>query len=731
MGSASPREVRLFCSCGQKMRVHPAVESLPGRCVSCHRKFWTPRLDELPADAEEVRLPDHPEWQRAPGERTRPVPAEAKPATPPPAPQPAKPPAPPAERVREQTGSRDPSIRSEVSDRARSDAALPAVPLDILEPLRRVASCVELVELRMREPAEGRTGPDQATLESYRRILASIRERHEQRLKSALFDATERLVALLEGTALATLKFRTGELSYDQFYATVWEFRARREALERHRQNLRGWLACRDTLSLGGPVAVTLDDIDLESSDLGLSAPVPVADPLIPHHVGRLGEALEAQDRAAHRLRECRRMGADSAQSGAALAAAEQSAAADMARVRAEAAFRRARLEEMLRDFDADRAAVEARLQLPADKTDEGAARELRRTLDDMRRLRGWIRAALDAKSSADLPLAQPTLFRRLDSRKAVAEVAVEALPAYAAAVLLLVLSVPLFSTATGGGAYAPSGAAALAALVMAFASAAVPVLRNRMVRGAVLAGILAAQGLVWGADLGMASDGTPALSAWVAVAMLAFAASAAALAAVWWPARPRELILAVAVSAVLCAGAFTAGGMAPADKAGPVPVAAAAAETLPDPAPERPVPPAPRAPEVSAANPVPVTAPVSPGAPPQESAEFPEPVAEAVPAPEEPPQATAPPPPPAPVAEMTLRGVFHKEGDPPRFRITLLLPSGRIREIDGVLGDNIHAGWKAAEYSSTMQKLTLSRNGKLLVVKPGEMVELPEDAAD
>jgi hypothetical protein len=717
------------------MRVHPAVESLPGRCVSCHRKFWTPRLDEVPPDAEEVRLADHPEWQRAPGERTRPVspPPEAKPAArqadPPAAPQPAKPPVPPAERVREQAGSRDPLIRSEVSDRTRSDAALPAVPLDILEPLRRVASCVELVEMRMREPEEGRTGPDQATLESYRRILASIRERHEQRLKSALFDATERLVALLEGTALATLKFRTGELSYDQFYTTVWESRARREALERHRQNLRGWLACRDTLSLGGPVAVTLDDIDLESSDLNLSAPVPVSDPLIPHHVGRLGDALEAQDRAARRLRECRRMGDDSGLSGAALAAAEQSAAADMARVRAEVAFRRARLGEMLRDFDADRAAIEARLQLPAEKTDEDAARELRRSLDDMRRLRGWIQAALDAKSTADLPMAQPTLFRRLDSRKAVTEVAVEALPAYAAAVLLLVLSLPLFSTTAGGGAYAPSGTAALAALVMAFASAVVPVLRNRMVRGAVLAGLLAAQGLVWGADLGMASGGAPAFSGWVLAALLSFASGAAALAAVWWPERPRELILTVAVSAVVCAGAFTAGGMAPAHTAGPAPVASTVAETLPSPAPESPAPPAPRPPEVPATDPAPVTAPVPPAAPPQETGEVPEPVAGVVPAPEEPPL-TAPPAAPAPVAEMTLRGVFHKEGDPPRFRITLLLPSGRIREIDGVLGDNIHAGWKAAEYSSSMQKLTLSRSGKMLVVKPGETVELPEDGA-
>lgn len=730
MGTASPREVRLFCSCGQKMRVHPAVESLPGRCVSCHRKFWTPRLDELPPDAEEVRLADHPEWRRAPGERTRPVPPppEAKPASAPPAPPPAKPPLPPVEPVREQTGPQDPSIRSEVAGRTRSDAALPAVPLDILEPLRRVASCVELVEQRMREPAEGRTGPDQATLESYRRILAGIRERHEQRLKSALFDATERLVALLEGTALATLKFRTGELSYDRFYAAVWEFRARRESLERHRQNLRGWLACRDTLSLGGPVAVSLDDIDLESSDLDLTAPVPVADPLIPHHVGGLGEALEAQDRAARRLRECRRMGADSGLSGAALAAAEQAAAADLARVRAEAAFRRARLEEMLRDFDADRAAIEARLQLPADKTDEGAALELRRTLDDMRRLRGWIRAALDAKSAADLPLAQPTLFRRLDSRKAVAEVAVEALPAYAAAVLLLVLSVPLFSATPAGGGYVPSGTAALAALVMAFTSAVAPVLRDRMVRGAVLAGILAAQGLVWGADLGMASGGTPALSAWLAAALLAFAASAAALAAVWLPARPRELALAVAVSAVLCAGAFTAGGLAPAKGAAPVP-AAAAAGLPPGPAPANPFLPPPRAGETPPADPAPVTPPVPPAEAPQEPQELPE----AVPPAEEPPQVVAPPPPPAPVpvAEMTLRGVFHKEGDPPRFRIMLLLPSGRIREIDGVLGDNIHAGWKASEYSSTMQKLTLSRNGKLLVVKPGEMVELPEDVAD
>ena len=744
MGTASPREVRLFCPCGQKMRVRPVKESLPGRCVSCHRKFWTPRLDELPPSAEEVSLADHPEWERAPGERTRSKPAPAAPAasapkeaapSAPPAARPAPPPKPaaaPAPAPRERTGSRDPSIRSEVADRTRSDASLPAVPLDILEPLRRVASCVELVEFRMREPEEGRTGPDQATLESYRRILASLRDRHEQRLKSALFEATGRLVALLEETALATLKFRTGELSYDQFYAAVWDFRARREALERHRQNLRGWLACRDTFSLGGAVPVTLDDIDLESSDLDLSAPVPVSDPLIPHHVGGLALALETQDRAARRLRECRRMGADSGLSGAALAAAEQAAAADLARVRAEVSFRRSRLEEMLRDFDADRAALEARLQLSADQTDDAAARELRRTLDDMRRLRGWIRAALEAKTTADLPLAQPTLFRRMDSRQAVAEVAVEALPAYAAALLLLVLSVPLFSASAGGGAYVPSGGAALAALVMAFASAVMPVLRNRMVRGAGLAGLLAAQGLVWGADLGMAAGGLPALSGWLLAALASFACGAAALAAVWWPDRPKELALAVAVSAVLCAGAFTAGGFSPADQ-GAAPSGRIAAETtLSDPgAPVE----APSIPGPSAAvTPSPPPPPPAPAELPATVAEPPEAAPVPDPAPQTPPQAAVVPAAPveaAPVAQMTLRGVFHKEGTPPRFVITLVLPSGRVREIDGVLGDNIHAGWKAAEYSANMQKLTLARNGTLLVVKPGETLELPEEPAN
>ncbi|HOH51928.1 MAG TPA: hypothetical protein PLI98_14440 [Candidatus Hydrogenedentes bacterium] len=114
--------------------------------------------------------------------------------------------------------------------------------------------------------------------------------------------------------------------------------------------------------------------------------------------------------------------------------------------------------------------------------------------------------------------------------------------------------------------------------------------------------------------------------------------------------------------------------------------------------------------------------------------AEPPEAVPVPDPAPQTPPQAAVVPAAPveaAPVAQMTLRGVFHKEGTPPRFVITLVLPSGRVREIDGVLGDNIHAGWKAAEYSANMQKLTLARNGTLLVVKPGETLELPEEPAN
>jgi len=73
------------------------------------------------------------------------------------------------------------------------------------------------------------------------------------------------------------------------------------------------------------------------------------------------------------------------------------------------------------------------------------------------------------------------------------------------------------------------------------------------------------------------------------------------------------------------------------------------------------------------------------------------------------------------------LRGVMHKEGTPPRFRIVLTGTESRDRTMDIVLGETVYGPWKALEYSTATKKLTLSNGRRLVVLDTGEMVDLAE----
>ena len=55
--------LRIYCVCGQKMKVSEEMFGRPGKCIACRQKIRIPYLDELPVGAEEIYLKDHPEFQ--------------------------------------------------------------------------------------------------------------------------------------------------------------------------------------------------------------------------------------------------------------------------------------------------------------------------------------------------------------------------------------------------------------------------------------------------------------------------------------------------------------------------------------------------------------------------------------------------------------------------------------------------------------------------------------------
>lgn len=717
-------EVYLYCLCGQKMRVMPEAASRPGKCVSCHQKFWTPQIGEFPPDISELRLDDCPGLLRQPGERVRIPASEAPPETAGGAPAPA-------------SGVFGAGEGPPGAGMGAPEIPASQHPLDTLESLRRIAAFEHILERQLGAGDDGRGDsarqPDRSTLESYRRLAATAREKLNREMKDALFETGERLMASLEEIARATLKFRVGETPYDVFYSQITRIRARREALERRRHNLRGWICAGDAHTLGGLADVTLDDFEPDGWELQLPPLEDEARPLVQLHVEELRDAFEYQAISARKAGEWRRMAREAGLPAGAVREGLLGAEADLKRAAARAAFHRERLAEVVRDCESDLGAVRARLQLEAERGSGPAAdaedmeEVLVQAQDDLRRLRQWARAALGANTAVDLPDGRPTVFRRLASPGALAEVAAESLPVYAASLLLLLLSVPLLMPAAPDGAFRPSVPAAFAALSGAFLLAVVPALRERLWRGGLLAGAAAAQGLLWGLDWGF-SRGPVSGGAgpfWVAAAVGGLAATALAC-VMTFQALPRHrwvppaagLFAVLFLAAGFGAGVFFAGGGPPAAEAW----AATPAENPVHTAPTEEMPPQQPGEDISIGSGALLSVEDAAGEAGEDSGEPAPPAAESLPQD----VAVEPVLPPAPVTEALLRGVIQKEGVPPRFRMTVTSPSGRTANRDVLLGDRVHGEWRAAEYNSSSKKLTLSDGTQMLVLQAGESVGLP-----
>ena len=57
--------LRIYCLCGQRMRVSEATYGKPGKCVACRLKIRIPTEKEIPADTKVIHLKDHPEFLRS------------------------------------------------------------------------------------------------------------------------------------------------------------------------------------------------------------------------------------------------------------------------------------------------------------------------------------------------------------------------------------------------------------------------------------------------------------------------------------------------------------------------------------------------------------------------------------------------------------------------------------------------------------------------------------------
>ncbi|HRK35488.1 MAG TPA: hypothetical protein PLJ47_12900, partial [Candidatus Hydrogenedentes bacterium] len=64
MPSSELAPLRIYCVCGQKMKVSEDMFGRPGKCIACRLKIRIPHPDELPQKTDVIYLKDHPEFLR-------------------------------------------------------------------------------------------------------------------------------------------------------------------------------------------------------------------------------------------------------------------------------------------------------------------------------------------------------------------------------------------------------------------------------------------------------------------------------------------------------------------------------------------------------------------------------------------------------------------------------------------------------------------------------------------
>lgn len=443
MTSNEARKVRIFCICGQKMKVSPEMYGRPGKCVRCRQKIRIPREDELPEDATRIELREHPEFLRK--TQLRPV------------------------QIQVHDESAEPDIAQD--EDAESEGAV-AVPLTSLEPLQILCSldyrCKrELALLEKMSETDEPDGSAEAAASQEQRlretqdIVREARGALNEELRQRLMEVAIELSSTVEKIAEESLSVRVGETGFWAYRGRVAKLRRRRDSLERRQEDLRGWIATKDPHQAGGYIDADIKDVPRVDARLPLPTDADEDQTLIDRHVRGLREGFAAREEAEQKLASL------AGESGAldASAAKEQHArySAALTRAKAQVQFRRERLDQLRHDYEHDLQCLDAQLDLLRGRLQVGEVtrgqfnsqeRAFVQARGDLAKALDVVKRALSANRPQDLPVVRGTFLRRLDAaspargHSAAGQITASA----AAAAMLLALFLPVLAGQSPAG---------------------------------------------------------------------------------------------------------------------------------------------------------------------------------------------------------------------------------------------------------------------------------------
>lgn len=431
MPSSDVAPLRIYCVCGQKMKVSEDMYGRPGKCVACRLKIRIPTPDEIPPNTDVIHLKDHPELLRKVKKGGA---AEGKP------------------REKEEV---EVAPLPDIDPKGKVRKALG--PLDVLEPLRIVHSLAAKLEKQLagaqavKETKSldeaARKDPQVAEWLGVRARIRAAEQDLEEELRQRLMETAIELAATQEKLAELNLAVRVGELPYADYRSQVDRLRRRRDNHERRQSNLRGWLTVDDVHRAGGMADVSFDQIPKGAIRITFANELDDNVTLLDGHIEGLRQSLSARAHAERKLTEAKKI---KSASGNGVSAVElvADAKAQHERAQAQVQYARERLEQLADDYSNDVQAIDAqldhargRLQVGQLKREEFAQTEehLLRAKTDLTKARALVVRALNANNADEVPRARGTFVARLAHGKPGLRAPVDAWVAWAGAGLVLV----------------------------------------------------------------------------------------------------------------------------------------------------------------------------------------------------------------------------------------------------------------------------------------------------
>ncbi len=453
--------LRIYCICGQKMKMSEKMFGLPGKCVACRQKIRIPRRDEIPAGVDTIYLKDFPEFLRK-VERKRPPARKPEPVAAGSARRRSSNPVKVrhAENAEDDNGGAVAVAQTPVEEVALADDGerISTVPIDILEPLRNVCSVQYKLEQQLRtlDKLSTKDSANRAEVKGRLSRLRTLRADLDEQLRQVLMEVAIELASTEEKIVQTGLSARVGEMSFEDYRETIDRLRRRRDRLERRQQNLRGWLATTDPHMAGGYLDLPFESLPNVGFNLTLPSDPEDNQPLVQTHISSLKGAFLARAHAERKLAEMERMAGPDARKKRGFVEARADAKAEAKIAVESVSFARNRLEQLALDYASDAETYDAQLDLARGRLQVGEIDRSQfdamestflRAKTDAAKARALIKRSLNANSLLDVPEPRGTFLGRLRAAKPEPRIGVDQWLAWGAAIFM---GVSIFLPAAG-----------------------------------------------------------------------------------------------------------------------------------------------------------------------------------------------------------------------------------------------------------------------------------------